>query len=231
MLHTLLTLLIANFPLVEKKTSGFICHPKRSVTKEAINLKDPEPISTAKETEKSFTGNEMGPKKGNVNRRMTIRVQLKDPEPAFSAANDRVRSSTATKKQDKPVQDFVIHLTNPDISTAKSHLSVGLKRKNEDLLLSKDDTKEDLNLKPAHIKSRLTTKTNSPSETHKKRSKILQNKVEFPYGTVVSINGRDMHDARWEDRKTHLRSSESYKTLATMTGRKQRASTKIVNRW
>ena len=171
----------------------------------------------------------MGAKKGNVNRKMTVRAQLKDPEPGFYA--DRVRSPTATKKQDKPVQDLVIHLTNPDISTAKSHLSIGLKRKNEDLLLSKDDTNEELNLKPAHKTKRLITNTKCPSETHKNRSKIIENKVEFPYGTVVSINGRDIHDARWEDRKTHLRSSESYKTLATMTGRKQRASTKPASRW
>ena len=64
MVHTLLILLIFNFPLVEKTPSGFICHPKLAVTKEATNLKDPEPISTAKETEKSFTGHEMGEKKG-----------------------------------------------------------------------------------------------------------------------------------------------------------------------
>ena len=166
MIHTLLILLISNFPLVEKTPSGYICHPNKSITKEAINLKDPEPISTAKVTEQSFTGNQMGAKKGNVNRKMTVRAQLKDPEPGFYA--DRVRSPTATINQDKPVQDLVIHLTNPDISTAKSHLSVGLKRKNEDLLLSKDDTKEDLNVKPAHKKSRLTTETNRPSETPKK---------------------------------------------------------------
>ena len=159
-IHTLLTLLISNFPLVKKTPSGYICHPNKSVTKEAINLKDPEPISTAKETEQSFTGHQMGVKKGNVHHKSTVRAQLKDPEPELYA--DRIRHPTTTINQDKPVQDLVIHLTNPDISTPKSAFSVGLKRKNEDLLLSKDDVNEDMNVKPAHKKINLPPTPKNP---------------------------------------------------------------------
>ena len=34
-----------------------------------------------------------------------------------------------------------------------------------------------------------------------KRTKIVQNRREFPYGSIVSINGRDMDDYTWKDRR------------------------------
>ena len=39
------------------------------------------------------------------------------------------------------------------------------------------------------------------SNKNSKRTKILQNRREFPYGSIVSINGRDMDDYTWKDRR------------------------------
>ena len=39
------------------------------------------------------------------------------------------------------------------------------------------------------------------SNKDRKRTKIVQNRREFPYGSIVSINGRDMDDYTWKDRR------------------------------
>ena len=141
-------------------------------------LKDPEPALDMKQNSN-----------GNAN--------LKDPEPVLVAK--KVAHATATPENTQGVQELTIYLHNPDTSSPNSANYVGRKRTNAELLVNKNDGKDDLSVKAGQKKQRLTSITKKASETHNNRSKIIQNKVEFPYGTVVSINGRNMHDARWSD--------------------------------
>ena len=171
-------------------------------------LKDPEPghhahkvchqMKSSNPHEPAITAPEVGKQKGFSEHKSTMTAHLKQSKPGHDT--DNLPHHMETVIEHKPVQDLVIHLTNPDVSSPKLAVSAGLKRKIDNYLLSKKAVNHDMNVKPPHKKHKLATNPRKSSETNTNRSKILQNKVEFPYGTVVSINGKDMHDARWTDR-------------------------------
>ena len=89
-------------------------------------LKDPEPALDMKQNSN-----------GNAN--------LKDPEPVLDAK--KVAHATATPENTQGVQELTIYLHNPDTSSPNSANYVGRKRTNAELLVNKNDGKDDLSVK------------------------------------------------------------------------------------
>ena len=195
---------------------GYIIHPSKPILKQTLQLKDPAPLCAVKTPRHSVSGDDMRSKQDHTKQQCAGKAYLKDPEPALDMKlkcnekanlkdpepvldSNKVANATVTQKNTQGVQDLTIFLQNPDTSSPKSANYVGRKRTNAEVLVDKNDGKDDYTVKPAQKKARLTSISKKPYEAHNNRSKIMENKVEFPYGTVVSINGRNMHDARWAD--------------------------------